>query len=121
MKNRAIVLGLVSTVLALGCAAGPAPARVVVRPAVRARPAPGVLRTVPVRVATVRPPPPAPAVVLARPARPGKAYVWRAGHYVRTGGAYVWVAGGWVLPPAGKRSWIAGRWNGGVWISGRWV
>lgn len=123
MKKPAIVLGLVSAVLALGCAAGPAPARVVVRPAVRVRavPAPRVLRAAPVRVAAVKPPPPAPAVVVARPARPGRAYVWRDGHYVWANGAYVWVAGGWVVPPAGKRSWRAGRWNGSVWISGRWV
>lgn len=66
------------------------------------------------------PPPPPPRVVLVKGARPGPTHVWVQGHYDYVRGRYVWVDGRWVVPPKGRRVFIAGYWRSGVWIAGFW-
>ena len=73
----------------------------------------------------VRTPPPAARseVVVAKP---GRGYVWVAGHYVwrPSRRAYVWVAGKWTKPPRAGAVWVAPRWQrrGGraVYVAGYW-
>lgn len=112
MIRRALILASVALTLTTSCAVHAAPRRVVVRPA-------RVYAPVSVKVAS--PPPVGPAKVVVPSVRPGHAYVWRAGHYVRRSGRYAWVTGAWVLPPRGRTVWLPGLWRSGVWVRGRWT
>ena len=124
MKTRSLILAIAFLSVAAGCAIRPTPRGVVVRPAPGGYPS-RAARPATVWVVAVKPPPVRPAVVVARPARPGGAYLWRGGHYTWTRGRYRWVSGAWALPPAGKREWVPGLWNtrgsGGVWVAGYWA
>ena len=73
---------------------------------------------------TVRHPAPPPLRAEVVVARPGRSYVWVAGHHVWRPAAkrYVWVAGKWVKPPRGKTVWVAPRYDRkrGVFVAGYW-
>lgn len=65
------------------------------------------------------------AIREARPASPGRNYVWIPGHYRYEGRAYVWVGGRWERPAFDNvRRWEPGKWrhdrNGWYWVEGRW-
>ena len=79
-----------------------------------------VLRTKPVKV-RVRLAPPAPrAVVVARPARPGAAWVWRSGEWLWRDGSWQWRRAGWARPPRAGVVWVPGAWRSGLWVAGYW-
>jgi len=54
-------------------------------------------------------PPLAPVEVI--PASPGFNYVWVGGHWGWANYNYHWVPGAWVVPAAGYRTWVPGRWD----------
>jgi hypothetical protein len=64
-----------------------------------------------------------PKLVVVKPAKPGKNYVWISGHWVKKNKKYVWSQGRWVKTRPGK-VWVAGHWKslkgGWVWIPGHW-
>src|SRR5258708_1362132 len=60
-------------------------------------------------VFVVREPPPPPREVII--VRPAPEHVWITGYYAWREPQYVWVPGRWTLPPAGYRTWVAGRWH----------
>lgn len=73
----------------------------------------------------IRKAPPAPRreVVVAKP---GRGYVWVAGHHVwkPARNAYVWVGGKWTKPPRRGAVWVAPRYEkrrgGLVFVAGYW-
>lgn len=62
-------------------------------------------------------------VIVVKPVKPGKKYVWIDGHWKVRGNKYVWIKGRWVKKRPGKH-WVKGRWKrtrgGWVWIAGYW-
>lgn len=79
-------------------------------------------RVVYVEYATYAPPPLQYEVIGVAP---GPGYLWVAGYWNWTGVEYVWVSGSWVVPPPGRRVWVAPAWQqhrGRGWYMrrGRW-
>jgi hypothetical protein len=66
-----------------------------------------------------------PKVIVKKPARAKRGYVWRDGHWVynKKRGAYVWRKGQWIKKRPGK-VWIKGHWKkvpgGQKWVPGHW-
>lgn len=64
-----------------------------------------------------------PKVIVVKPSKPGKDYVWIDGHWKDNGKNYVWVKGHWVKGKHNK-VWIKGRWKrnrgGWIWVAGYW-
>ncbi len=62
-------------------------------------------------------------VVVVKPAKPGKKYVWIGGHWAVRSGKYVWKKGKWAKKKTGK-NWVSGHWKkvpaGWKWIPGHW-
>ena len=62
-------------------------------------------------------------VVVVKPAKPSKNYVWIDGHWIVRGNKYVWVKGNWKKNKPGSK-WIAGHWKkvpgGWKWVPGHW-
>ena len=66
-----------------------------------------------------------PAVVVVKPTKVKKGYVWREGYwkYNRRSARYVWVKAGWIKKKRGM-VWVPGQWKqvpkGWIWVEGRW-
>lgn len=103
-----VALLLLASVLVVGCRTR----AVVVDP-----PGPG-----PDVVVVKRAPPPAPAVRIVKPPRPGPRYTWVPGHYTYSGGSYHWTKGHWKVPPRRSAVWVPGHYSvsKGHWVRGRW-
>jgi hypothetical protein len=67
--------------------------------------------------------PPAPRLVVARPACPYRNGVWVAGYWQWQKGKHVWIDGRWAKPKHGQ-VWVDGHWqntpDGWEWIPGHW-
>jgi hypothetical protein len=79
------------------------------------------------------PPPPAQVVIVEAPPpprqeviimRPSPLHVWIDGYWIWRGRRHEWVAGHWELPPRGRGTWVAPRWDhrgkSYVFIEGTW-
>jgi hypothetical protein len=62
--------------------------------------------------------------VVVRGAAPSPRHVWIGSEWAWSGGRYVETPGHWMLPPDGRRYWVAGHWShehrGDYWIPGHW-
>ncbi|MVM32646.1 BcpO-related WXXGXW repeat protein [Spirosoma sp. HMF4905] len=72
----------------------------------------------------VRPTPPRPHVVIARPPAPSPRHVWVAEHWQPHRQSYRWQGGYWAAPPRPRAVWVPGHWSlrrrGYVWMPGYW-
>ena len=65
-------------------------------------------------------------VVVKKPTKPGKNFIWIEGHWKwnKRRQAYVWIDGKWAKRQ-GNKSWVAGHWRktrgGWTWIPGHWA
>ncbi|MBN1997615.1 YXWGXW repeat-containing protein [candidate division KSB1 bacterium] len=84
----------------------------------------GAVNAYAARVVYVKKAPPAPRVVVKKPACPYKKAVWVNGHWTWKKNQYVWVAGHWVKVKPGYR-WIDGHWkktpHGWIYVKGHWA
>jgi hypothetical protein len=65
--------------------------------------------------------PPPPRVVRVRPVAPGPGYLWVDGYWYPNGKHYKWHAGYWTLAPYAGASWVAPRWEAGLFYEGYWA
>lgn len=68
--------------------------------------------------------PSAPKVVVVKPNKPGRDYIWIGGRWkVGPNNTYVWVAGSWMQARKGF-VWVPGKWRkvrgGWRWVPGYW-